>query len=234
MDCGRVGVSETIKALNKHHINFVGGGKNIDEAHSPTILQSGSLKIGILGYYWNRRTAAKKDLPGSARDTNENLARDIMALKGKVDRIVVTIHWGIPYDRYPSELEKDKARFAIDCGADLIIGHHPHIIQPFELYKNTPIFYSIGNFAFGSGNSKAEAIMLSIKFLEASTELYLFPTYIKNRDRRINYQPRVMTGQSAKESIDLLKSISSESGSLINFEDGIGVIKIRVKESVLF
>ncbi|TKA98635.1 MAG: CapA family protein, partial [Mesorhizobium sp.] len=109
--------------------------------------------IGLLGYYWNRRTAARGDLPGSARDLPELVERDLARLRPLVDRIAVMVHWGIPYQRQPTEEDRIKARQFIDLGADAVIGHHPHILQPVEIYRGRPILYSVGNFAFGSGNS---------------------------------------------------------------------------------
>jgi len=224
LDCGREGIVETFSALKKHNIKYIGAGKNEEEAHSPEILQAGKYKIGLLGYYWNQRTAARGNKPGSAMDTKDHLANDIRKLRSLVDRVVVTVHWGVPYDRYPSEEDKKKAHFAIDCGADIIIGHHPHIVQPFEVYKNRPVFYSIGNFAFGSGNSKAEAILTAFDFQDDFTDITIFPVYIKNRDKRIYYQPKILIGNAALKSINRLKVISGVSGDLISFENDTGKI----------
>ncbi len=226
LDCGREGVLETLSALKKHNIQYIGAGKNEEEAHSPAIMQAGKYKIGLLGYYWNRRTAARGNKPGSAMDSEEYLANDIRLLRSLVDRVVVTVHWGVPYDRYPSEEDQKKAHFAIDCGADIIIGHHPHIVQPFEVYKNRPVFYSIGNFAFGSGNSKAEGVLLGIDFQDDFTSITIFPAYVKNRDKRINYQPKILSGNSALRSIKHLKEISGASGNLISLKDDTGKIVI--------
>ena len=146
-----------------------------------------------------------------------------------VDRIVLTVHWGVPYDPCPSEEDRDKAHFAIDCGADIIIGHHPHIIQDFEIYKNRAIFYSIGNFAFGSGNSKAESIVLGINFKKLNTEFTLFPAYIKNRNPRISYQPKILCGDSSKRYIERLKAKSGLSGESIIIQNDTGKIIIPLK-----
>lgn len=226
LDCGSEGVLETLSALKRHNILYIGAGKNEEEAHSPAIMLAGKYKIGLLGYYWNRRTAARGNKPGSAMDSEEYLANDIRLLRSLVDRVVVTVHWGVPYDRYPSEEDQKKAHFAIDCGADIIIGHHPHIVQPFEVYKNRPVFYSIGNFAFGSGNSKAEAILPGIDFQDDFTGITIFPAYVKNRDKRINYQPKILSGNSALKSIKHLKEISGASGNLISLKDDTGKIVI--------
>ncbi len=209
-DCGRGGVIETIDALDKYHIQTYGGGRNERTAHRPAIWDGVRSRIGLLGYYWNGRTAARGDLPGSARDLPHLVQRDMALLRPLVDRIVVMVHWGIPYERSPLEDDRAKARRFIDLGADVVIGHHPHILQPMEIYKGRPILYSVGNFAFGSGNSKAESILPSIRFHKSSIEMDIFPVYVQNRDPRLNYQPKVMSGTSGRATIDRLLSMSTD------------------------
>ncbi|HEX9069097.1 MAG TPA: CapA family protein [Ktedonobacterales bacterium] len=209
MDCGHAGMLETLAALDSARVAAIGAGRNAMEAHRPVILQSGPWRIGLLGYYWNKRTAATTSLPGSAMDSNEELEADIGALRSQVDRVVVTFHWGIPYAREPLDTDRAKARFAIDCGADAIIGHHPHVVQPFEVYRERPIIYSVGNFTFGSGNSRAEGLLAGVRFEPARVVVDLFPLYVKNRDPRIDYQPKLMAGGSASR---VLTQMAGDSG----------------------
>jgi poly-gamma-glutamate capsule biosynthesis protein CapA/YwtB (metallophosphatase superfamily) len=224
LDCGREGVRETLNSLRKHGIHAIGAGTNRQTAHQPAIMRAGSLTVGLLGYYWNGRTAARRDVPGSARDTTETLTRDLTLLRGLVDRVVVTIHWGVPYEREPSFENREKARLMISLGADVIIGHHPHIMQGIELIDDRPVIYSVGNFAFGTGNSKAESLVVGVQFKADETMVDFFPAYVKNRDPRINYQPKIMSGISAEQSLNRLRSLSTD-GSFIEIEDGIGRLR---------
>ncbi|GAC1445607.1 MAG: CapA family protein [Chloroflexota bacterium] len=226
LDCGHAGVIETIDALEEAGVAFVGGGRNERLAHEPVIMQAGQYSVGLLGYYWNRRCAARADLPGSATDTPAELAADIRNLRPRVDRVVVTFHWGIPYEREPSRDDRAKARLAVDCGADAVIGHHVHVMQPFEVYRGCPIFYGIGNFAFGSGNSRAEGLILGLRFFEARTEAHVYPLYVKNRDPRVAYQPKVLTAKSGQRMLDQLRRLSNESGALMRDEDGWGRLEL--------
>src|SRR5262249_32902924 len=141
MDCGRDGVIETLNALADAGVHTVGAGMDECAAHCPAGIGRGSFRGGILGYYLNRRCAATRDLPGGAMDTDEFLRADIEGLHKLVDRVVVTFHWGVPYERTPCEQDRAKARLAVDLGADLVVGHHPHVLQPMEIYKGCPIFY---------------------------------------------------------------------------------------------
>ncbi len=219
VDCGRAGVLETLEALEQAGVAPVGAGIDKRAAHRPVILEAGGLRVGILGYYWNRRCAARDNLPGSAMDTPEALAEDIGALRARVDRVVVTCHWGVPYERQPSSEDRAKARWAVDCGADAVIGHHPHIVQPAEVYRGRPIFYSVGNFAFGSGNSRAEGLVVGVRFEEHLTTVETYPLYVKNRDPRVNYQPKVLRGRGGERVLSHLVEISAPARDLLEIED---------------
>ncbi|MHB8972499.1 MAG: CapA family protein [Pirellulaceae bacterium] len=227
LDCGRQGVLDTLQALEKQRIAYIGAGINRQAAHKPAIMNSGRFTIGLLGYYWNRRTAATKSLPGSAMDVPEYVAADIEQLRPLVDWIVVTVHWGVPYERTPTEGDRIKARFAIDCGADIVIGHHPHIIQAFEMHRGRPIFYSVGNFVFGSGNSRSESLILGVRFDDESIDITVYPAYVKNRDLRANYQPKVMAGNAARRMLSRLKDISGDFGDALEIQHDYGRLKAR-------
>ncbi len=223
MDCGREGVLRTLEAVERAGVAAIGAGPDERSAHAPVIRTEGRLRLGFLGYYWNRRCAAGRTLPGGAIDTPDRLEADIRGLRGRVDRVVVTFHWGIPYEREPLAEDRVKARFAIDCGADLVIGHHPHCIQPFEIHRGRPIFYSVGNFAFGSGNSRAEGLLLGVRFGEGgATDVDVFALYVKNRDPRVNYQPMVLRGRGAERVLALLAGLSGRDGKALRVEAGRG------------
>lgn len=226
LDCGRSGVLETLDALARAGIAPVGAGVNEKAAHAPVIQQAGPWRVGMLGYYWNRRCSATGDLPGTAMDPLDALEVDIRALRNQVDRIVVTFHWGVPYEREPSSEDRAKARFAIDTGADAVIGHHAHIIQPFEVYRGRPIFYGVGNFAFGSGNSRAEGIIVGLRFEETKTLANVYPLYVKNRDPRVAYQSKVLRGRGAERALRRLAEVSGPSGELLKIDQGQGTLEL--------
>jgi poly-gamma-glutamate capsule biosynthesis protein CapA/YwtB (metallophosphatase superfamily) len=156
----------------------------------------------------------------------EELETDIRKLRSQVDRVVVTFHWGRPYKPEPSPRARAKALFAIDCGAHAVVGHHPHIIQAFEIYRRCPIFYSLGNFAFGSGNSRAEGLMLGFRFEDARTVVNVYPLYVKNRDPRVNYQPKLLRGDAAERMLCRLIEISARGGTLLKIEQGTGKLDL--------
>jgi hypothetical protein len=226
LDCGREGVLETLAALTEAEVAALGAGMTEAAAHVPVIRQAGPYRIGLLGYYWNRRCAATATLPGCALDSTAALEADICNLRGNADRIVVMYHWGVPYVREPAPPDRAKARLAIDCGADAVIGHHPHIVQPLELYRGRPIFYSIGNFMLGSGNSRAEGLALGLTFEDRRTLVEVWPLYVKNRDPRVHYQPKVLGGAGAQRVLRRLADMSGSDGKTLRLEEGRGILKL--------
>lgn len=83
-----------------------------------------------------------------ARIDKEKLKNNILEAKEQTDLVIVNFHWGEEYQLQPNQRQLDLARFAIDNGADIIIGHHPHVVQPLKYHQGKPIFYSLGNFVF--------------------------------------------------------------------------------------
>jgi poly-gamma-glutamate capsule biosynthesis protein CapA/YwtB (metallophosphatase superfamily) len=225
-DCGSEGVVKTLRTLTRAGLVPLGAGADRAAAHVPVIRTAAGLRVGLLGYYWNRRCAATDESPGSAMDEPDRLAADIRALRPHVDVVVSTHHWGIPYERVPSPEDRAKARLAIDCGADAVIGHHPHVIQPFEIYRDRPIFYSVGNFTFGSGNSSAEGLAIGLRFAPARVQVEVYPLYVKNRDPRVNYQPKLLRGQAATRTLARLVEVSGDSGSAMRIEASRGTLDL--------
>jgi capsule synthesis protein PGA_cap len=199
-------------------VRAVGAGVNRAAAHTPALVDTPGGIVGVLGYYWNRRCAARARLPGGAMDDAASLARDITALRPRVDLLVVTTHWGVPYERAPGDAERARARLAIDLGADAVIAHHPHVIQPMEIYRGRPIFYSIGNFAFGSGNSKAEGLLVGLRRADQHLVVEVYPLYVKNRDPRVAYQPKLLRGLAARRILDTLVGRSQLAGAAVERE----------------
>src|SRR5262249_55952215 len=111
LDCGRDGVLETLAVVEAAGIAAIGAGPDAEDAHRAVIQDASCGRVGMLGYYWNRRCAATATLPGSAMGTEEALQVDIERLRPLVDWLVVTFHWGIPYEREPLPEDRKKARW---------------------------------------------------------------------------------------------------------------------------
>lgn len=136
--------------LNKNGISAVGAGKNIDEANTPVCISENGQNYVIFSFCWSvtgGKTATKHKF-GIAPTEKKNIESCVVKAKENNPdaKIIVIMHWGIELEKYPEPMHIELAHHVIDCGADLIIGHHPHCIQPIERYKGKYIFYSIGNF----------------------------------------------------------------------------------------
>lgn len=127
---GSKGVEKTKNLLNWSAITPLGPEDDL------LVKEVKGTKFGFLGF----------NLTG--RFQKEEIIRKVKESAGKADILVVSFHWGIEYAKNPSSWQKDLAHQMIDAGADLILGHHPHVIQEVETYKRTPIVYSLGNFVF--------------------------------------------------------------------------------------
>ena len=134
-------------------------------------------------------------------------------------------HWGVPYEREPSLEDRAKARFAVDCSADAAVGHHPHIVPPTEINPGCPIFNNVGNFSSGSRNSRTEGLFVGVRFEDTRTVGNLYPLDVKNRDPRVNYQPKVLAGRGVERVLSDLAKISGDNAGIMKLQNGCGHIE---------
>lgn len=152
---GNKGMVYTFNWLKSHNISYSGGGALISEAKKCTPIEKNGIKFCFLSYVDMTATGtpdiytADDKYPGlNPYYDNTDIAGDISRAKAGADVVVVSFHWGTEYAQKQNERQIDIGHRAIDAGASLIIGHHPHVTEPYEQYKNGYIFYSLGNFVF--------------------------------------------------------------------------------------
>ncbi len=165
---GLDGLLYTKSALEKSGTQVVGGGTNDDEAWQGKVFSVKGVRVGfIAANYFGQSYLA--DL----RQTDK-LQSSIKELKTRSDFIVVLMHAGEEYTKNPNEQQINFARASIDNGADLVIGSHPHWIQPIEEYQGKYIFYSLGNFIFDQmwSQETTEGLMLKISLEKAGSCAY--------------------------------------------------------------
>jgi poly-gamma-glutamate synthesis protein (capsule biosynthesis protein) len=136
-DQGARGIIETRENLSRMGLNYFGcqDGKVGDCSYQ--ILEIKNEKIGLIGF---SMVYGKLD---------EELVKEIVSqVASSSDYVIVNIHWGKEYEHEINITQNRTAHFLVDSGADIVIGHHPHIVQGLEIYKDKPIFYSLGNFIF--------------------------------------------------------------------------------------
>jgi poly-gamma-glutamate capsule biosynthesis protein CapA/YwtB (metallophosphatase superfamily) len=148
-DCGRRGVEFTLDWLAKHGIAAVGSGETAEAAHRGIAMERNGVKFGFLAYTYDQSN-------GNHRDTDDRVAvmdvarmrKDVEDLKTRADVVVVSMHAGIEYSPKPNEQQTEFAHAAIEAGAKVVAGHHPHVVEPWERYRDGVIFYSLGNLVF--------------------------------------------------------------------------------------
>ena len=156
MDYGSDGLESTLTVLDKNQIKHIGAGLNLENALKPVVILANDKKIGILNFGWNiEETIYATEEDAGCTPKEKNIIRSsIIQIRKEVDYLIVCLHWGFEYNRLPLPCDIKLAHEIIDLGADLIIGHHPHCVQPIETYKQKKIYYSLGNFYFGRGRDE--------------------------------------------------------------------------------
>lgn len=149
-DYSSVAFRDTLTILDANSISHVGAGRTYDEAHMPVIKEVHGVKIAYLAYtnLLPASLGTRGDKDTVAAFDREQMSLDIQHAKQVADIVVTSFHWGEEYQTAHNAAQEDLAHFAIDTGVDLVIGHHPHVVQEVEQYKGKYVVYSLGNFVF--------------------------------------------------------------------------------------
>lgn len=207
LDFGQKGLLNTLKLLDENQIQYIGAGENYQEAHQYKILEKNNIKIAFLAYNDSdivlATNEAAENQPGTAFMNLGALVQDVAEAKKSADFAIVSMHSGTEYKENPNSRQTEFARAAIDAGANLVIGHHPHIVQPIEKYpktkseisngasKNGFIFYSLGNCIFDQAWSEEtmEGIAVQISFDKNEIKgIKILPFIIENYS-----QPKIIS-----------------------------------------
>lgn len=150
LDYGREALIDTVNAVRGARMTAVGAGRNREDALKLQVVEKNGLKVGFLAYTDLPADDMVRlpDRPTVAGASLDELPSQIAAARKKCDVLVVSFHWGVEYMKRPTERQREVARACIDSGADLILGHHPHVLQRVETYKGKPIIYGMGGFAW--------------------------------------------------------------------------------------
>ncbi len=231
LDFGQKAFYDTLQILKKNNIQYIGGGANRQEAEAMKIIETKGIKIGFLGFSKTYPVAfyAGKNRPGTATTGVKKLRTIIKKNKDKVDFLVVSFHWGKEYTWKPRSYQISLARTAIDSGALIVLGHHPHCIQPVEKYKNGIIAYSLGNFAFGSygrpPKRKADKSLILKIYLNKKKIMGVKILPLDVYNYRVKFQSRVPDNIKLRDKIiNYIKKISKKFNTAMDIKDGNGYI----------
>ncbi len=225
LDYDTPALMETIQNLEGAGIGYVGAGENLEQSRRPLVLIKGGTRVGFLAYnefynyFWSysyRRTfEATEDTAGTAPMKEELIEEDINKLKDLCDVIVVSLHWGVEDSNRVTPEQRKLGRRIIDWGGDIILGHHPHVLQGIEYYKGKPIVYSLGNFIFDqNGDNNNQSIILELE-LEGGEIVKTAAYPIQIHDK---HQPRLPEDAQGDIILDRIESLSKELGTTVHRE----------------
>ena len=171
-DAGLEALAETAAGLEKVGIS-VTGLRYPPDSQRPTIVRADAIKVGFLAYSWSVGDFPPKNgLPYISRARREDMVADIQRARPDVDYLVVSLHMGTEGARRSSEGQRQKARAAIDAGADLVVGHHSHVPQEVERWGRGFIAYSLGDLVFDHPELSVDGALLEVT-LEAGRPVRL-------------------------------------------------------------
>jgi poly-gamma-glutamate synthesis protein (capsule biosynthesis protein) len=149
---------------------------------------------------------------------------DIEKARRLADLVVVSFHWGGELMTAAKDYQVELGRKAIDWGADLVLGHHPHVPQEFEVYQGRIIAYSLGNFVFGSESNRTNAgILLLLTFQgKGLSRVEAVPLDVNNY--RVKYRPRVLRGKPARDVLDSINAASERFKTKLDITNDRGTI----------
>jgi len=205
LDAEGAGLLETISTLRRVHVDVIGAGVDLAAARQPRIKDVADISIGFLAYSQIPgeqfgRSFATMSRAGIAPLDPTLVCEDVAQLRSQVDHIVVSLHWGREHSSKIHPEARSLARRIIDSGADIILGHHPHVPQGIEIYNHRYIVYSMGNLIFGHNHEYwTDNIMIEATFSKQQIENFnVYPIAGRGTDLS---QPFLLTGDRGKHAL---------------------------------
>jgi poly-gamma-glutamate synthesis protein (capsule biosynthesis protein) len=205
-DYGTKGFNDTIDTLKNNNVAYFGEGNK-------WIKEIKGVKFGFLGYQgWVY-----------SKELMNKMKADIEAVKAEASVVIISFHWGEEGKYIPNDTQVKLAHFAIDNGADLVLGHHPHVIQGVEKYKDRYINYSLGNFCFGGNSNPKDKDTLifqaDFKFTDSrltSFGVRVIPCSVSSVPNTNDYRPTPLAGDAKIKMLDKLNKYSINLGYTID------------------
>jgi poly-gamma-glutamate synthesis protein (capsule biosynthesis protein) len=221
LDYGQAALKDCLLRLNRAGIAHAGAGLNSTAAASPAILITPAGTVSVLAFteILPSGFAATAD-HGGVNPITQDRKRVLSSIKTaaeKTDFVVVSVHWGVEYHAQADSEQRSLAHQMIDAGADLVLGHHPHVIQGLEVYHGRLIAYSLGDFVFDHwSRATGEAFILQVSLpREGQPQVDIIPVYVGDSTG----VPAPVKGKEATTILDRLIQLSATLG-LTLVQDG--------------
>ncbi|TSC71793.1 MAG: poly-gamma-glutamate synthesis protein (capsule biosynthesis protein) [Parcubacteria group bacterium Gr01-1014_70] len=195
-DWGREAFEDTMRRLQRSGIAYAGGGWNQKESLEPAVFEVRGKRVGFVAFsdvgpLWMQSKDALSGIAAlpAGSEGKEYVEKAVFEASQKVDILVVSFHFGEEYQTAPNERQKELARTAVDAGARVVIGHHPHVVENIEEYGKGVIAYSLGNFIFDQNFSAdtMEGLMLKVEF-DGDAIAAVIPIPVRMNEY---YQPKI-------------------------------------------
>jgi len=228
LDFGADGLAQTIEALDAVGITHIGAGPNLKDARKPVIVETAGTRVALLAYSLTlpENFYAEANKPGTAFGHEAYVRADVQAARKQADIVLVSFHWGQEGKTMLREYQTRLGHVAIDAGAAAVFGHHPHILQGIEHYKDGVILYSLGNFTFGSYSKDAQVSAVAELTFNGPrvATLRLYPINVNNFE--VEFQPKPLTGANAARVVEELRTLSAALNTDIVNDAGTAFLRL--------
>lgn len=195
----------TLDNLDSAGIGVIGSGRNRRQARQPDIVEVRGQRIAYLGYHDSDTATARWWRSGSNQAIDAQITADIQAIRPQVDWVVVNYRWSGNLAEYPADWQVRLAHHAIDQGADLVVGHHPTVLQGAEVYKGRAIAYSLGDFIYANSQAAQQnynTAVLKVALRGKQMRLELLPVQVRQS------RPAIVEGEDGKAILRYLQQAS--------------------------
>jgi poly-gamma-glutamate capsule biosynthesis protein CapA/YwtB (metallophosphatase superfamily) len=246
LNCGSEGLKETIRALDDAGIQHTGAGMNLCEAMQPAVTRVHDRTVAFVAFCYGPQAGPLT--PGAAPYDTRTMCKALSLARREADFVVATLHDGLEYSDVPPEKTRNRFRYLAEHGADIVVGHHPHVLQGVEWREGVPIAYSLGDFLFHNslphvakrnfariamGRYAPEVIdndpskfsrgaILQVDINESSKSIQWHP-FRQNG----NLRPTLSTGAQRRDDLDTIRELS---GALSDATDPRHIVAQRVWE----
>jgi poly-gamma-glutamate capsule biosynthesis protein CapA/YwtB (metallophosphatase superfamily) len=226
MDFGPLALRDTLTSLDENDILYAGAGMDLDDARSQAFLKVKGRMIAFLSYSltFPLEFIASAGRPGTAPGYADFVRSDIEKARPSADLVVVSFHWGAELMTAAKDYQVELGRKAIDWGADIVLGHHPHVLQEIEVYQGRLIAYSLGNFVFGSESNRTNDGMILLLTFQGKSLSRVEAVPLDVNNYRVKYQPRVLQGKQAREVLESINTASARFKTKLDIENDRGTI----------
>ena len=187
-NCGQRTFWDTIENLKRVGIAPVGAGRNLAEAMQPVVFTVQGVRFAVISLGEIEPMAfASQEKPGIAVLNEDNLRAAIAAARQVGDVVIVMPHWGPEYSATPNWNQRKYAKIAVEAGADLVVGNHPHTVQAIQMINEVPVFYGLGNFVFDQSWSLkvSGSVILQVTFEGSHYKGYTLTPVISQMDGKV-------------------------------------------------